>query len=64
MTEYRKNLWLGETPLILASGSRTRAELLASAGLVAQIVKPSVDERAIEAEAQDLSPFDLACRLA
>jgi septum formation protein len=35
-------------PLILASGSRARADLLRSAGLAFEVVVPSVDERAIE----------------
>lgn len=33
-----------EKPIVLASGSRTRAEMLAAAGLLVEIRKPSVDE--------------------
>lgn len=40
--------WLENAPLILASGSETRALMLQSAGLKLQIIKPDVDERAIE----------------
>jgi septum formation protein len=40
-------LWLGEKPLILASGSRTRFELLTAAGIPVETIKPVVDERAI-----------------
>ncbi|UUX52190.1 Maf family protein [Nisaea acidiphila] len=34
----------GEKPVVLASGSRTRAEMLRAAGLPVEIRKPSVDE--------------------
>lgn len=57
-------MWLPKSPLVLASGSRTRAELLANAGLIAEVIKPAVNERAIEAAGTDLNPIDLACRLA
>lgn len=57
------SIWRGTAPLILASTSHTRRDLLASAGLEAETVAPEVDERAIEAEA-DLTPTDLAMRLA
>jgi septum formation protein len=40
-------LWLGATPLVLASGSRTRLELLTAAGIPVEVVRPEVDERAI-----------------
>ncbi len=43
-------LWLGGAPLILASGSATRRQLLEAAGLPVEVIKPDVDERAIEAE--------------
>lgn len=64
MSDTAAHLWLPKAALILASGSRTRAELLANAGLVARVVKPSVDERAIEAELEGLNPINLAHRLA
>jgi nucleoside triphosphate pyrophosphatase len=34
----------GEKPVVLASGSRTRADMLRSAGLAVEIRKPAVDE--------------------
>lgn len=43
-------LWLGGAPPILASGSATRRQLLEAAGLPVEVIKPDVDERAIEAE--------------
>lgn len=42
--------WRGQAPLILASGSATRLQLLAAAGLPVEVVKPVVDERAAEAQ--------------
>ncbi|WP_276199476.1 Maf family protein [Chelatococcus sp. XZ-Ab1] len=43
-------LWLDAYPLVLASTSPTRRDLLVAAGLALEIEAPSVDERAIEAE--------------
>jgi septum formation protein len=40
-------LWLGDRPLALASGSRTRFDLLIAAGIPVEVMKPEVDERAI-----------------
>ncbi|MGE7473524.1 Maf family protein [Bosea sp. NPDC003192] len=42
--------WRGDTPLVLASGSATRLQLLEAAGLPVEVIKPDVDERLIEAE--------------
>jgi septum formation protein len=42
--------WRGDAPLILASGSTTRRQLLEAAGLPVEVVRPDVDERAIEAD--------------
>lgn len=42
-------LWLPREPLILASGSATRREMLAGAGIPVEVVRPEVDERALEA---------------
>ncbi|CAN7693259.1 Maf family protein [Bosea sp. LjRoot237] len=42
--------WRGDRPLILASGSATRLQLLEAAGVSVEVIKPVVDERAIEAE--------------
>jgi septum formation protein len=59
-------LWLGETPLVLASGSRTRLELLHAAGIPVEVVRPRVDERDISAplEAAGLAPARIAAALA
>lgn len=56
---------MGE-PVILASRSAIRAELLRKAGLQIEIIPAEVDERALEAqwEPQDLTPAELAERLA
>lgn len=43
-------LWRDPAPLILASTSTTRRELLASAGLGCETLSPIVDERAVEAQ--------------
>jgi len=40
-------LWLGDTPLVLASGSATRFALLTAAGIPVEVMRPDVDERAI-----------------
>ncbi len=42
------NWWLLERPLILASGSSTRATLLERSGIPIQPINPNIDERAIE----------------
>lgn len=42
--------WRGDAPLILASGSTTRRQLLEAAGIPLEVIRPSVDERAIEAD--------------
>ena len=42
------DLWVGEDPLVLASKSSTRRDLLASAGLPPEVVSPYIDERAVE----------------
>jgi septum formation protein len=41
-------LWLDPQPLILASGSATRRDMLLSAGIPVEVVKPEIDERAVE----------------
>ncbi|KAA2237850.1 Maf family protein [Salinarimonas soli] len=45
-------LWRLARPLLLASGSQTRRELLTSAAIPLEVAGPRVDERAIEAEAR------------
>lgn len=41
-------LWLADEPLILASGSETRRAMLANAGVPVEVIRPDVDERAVE----------------
>lgn len=41
-------LWLSPEPLILASGSATRRDMLTAAGIPVEVVKPEIDERAVE----------------
>lgn len=40
--------WLSPHPPVLASGSATRAALLRAAGIATDIVRPDIDERAVE----------------
>lgn len=49
------NLWIADKPLILASKSRSRQALLASAGIPFMAQPAEIDERALE---QDLSGSD------
>ncbi|MCA0420015.1 MAG: Maf family protein [Proteobacteria bacterium] len=42
------NLWLSDAPLILASGSTTRRDMLLAAGIPVEVAKPEIDERAVE----------------
>lgn len=44
------SVWIAPHPLLLASTSRTRRQLLDAAGLAPDVEAPEVDERAIEAE--------------
>lgn len=59
-------LWRDARPLILASASDTRRQLLASTGIPVEICPADVDERALEADLhRDLaSPADVARTLA
>src|SRR5579871_5298018 len=43
-------LWAGDQPLILASRSAARRELLAGFGIVAELMPADLDERAIETQ--------------
>ncbi|MCJ2095162.1 Maf family protein [Methylobacterium sp. J-072] len=56
--------WLRPDPLLLASTSPTRRLLLESAALPVETASPDIDERALEASSQGLSPPELALRLA
>lgn len=60
------SLWTGERPLILASASQARRLLLERAGVPAETQGSGVDERAVEADAEQdrLDPSALAQRLA
>jgi septum formation protein len=60
------SLWRAETPLLLASASRTRLLLLLAAGLRAEAVAAHVDERGIQAglEAGKAQPGAIALALA
>jgi septum formation protein len=41
-------LWLAKEPLILASGSATRRDIVLAVGIPVEVVKPEIDERAVE----------------
>ncbi|GJD35612.1 Maf family protein [Methylobacterium aerolatum] len=56
--------WTAAAPLLLASTSPTRRLLLESAALPVETHAPGVDERAVEAAAEGLSPVALAEALA
>src|SRR5271165_5415869 len=43
-----KSVWIGTSPLVLASRSAARLAMLASAGLPAEVVPADIDERAFE----------------
>lgn len=51
-------------PIVLASGSRYRAEMLASFGISAEIDPPNVDERSFDSRLHELGPDGLALELA
>jgi len=59
-------LWLSAQPLLLASGSTTRRDMLRAAGLPVETAKPQVDERAIEQPLQEAGepPSRIALALA
>lgn len=57
-------LWLVPAPLLLASASATRRDLLTGAGLPVETAPARIDERALEAEGGALAPVELARRLA
>lgn len=52
------------SPLILASGSAIRAQLLARAGLSFSILRPNVDEADLKTQFTNASPAELAANLA
>jgi septum formation protein len=59
-------LWKLEEPLLLASSSATRLNLLRSASIPVETKAPAVDERAVEEElrGRDLGPEEIALELA
>ena len=61
-----RQLWKLETPLLLASTSATRLNLLKAASIPVEPVAPNIDERLVEAELQErrLTPDLIALELA
>jgi len=57
-------LWRGDNQLILASKSRARRSLLASAGIDAEAMPAEIDERAVQAAAGITTASELAILLA
>ncbi len=60
------SLWLPDQPLVLASGSAVRAQMLRDAGIVTEVRPASIDERAVEAPllAAGAGPAEIARALA
>jgi septum formation protein len=58
------SLWIAPLPLILASTSATRREILERAGIPTDVQNPKIDERQIEEAAGSASSEELATRLA
>lgn len=56
--------WLGSTPLILASASPVRRQILAGAGIPVETMPAGIDERFIEAGLMDATGADIALALA
>ena len=56
--------WRAAHPLILASGSKIRRQLLINAGIPLEVVPPDIDERAIAAAAMPASAERIAELLA
>jgi septum formation protein len=57
-------LWRGDNQLVLASQSRARRSLLASAGINAEAMPAEIDERAVQAAAGITAASELATLLA
>lgn len=57
-------IWNPDFRLVLASGSATRKQLLAGAGLPFEARAPNIDERSVEAGVPDASATDIALALA
>jgi septum formation protein len=58
------NLWRGQDPLVLASQSRARQNLLANAGIAFEAIPADIDERAIQHASGLAAPGDIAALLA
>ncbi|GGY46505.1 Maf family protein [Parvularcula lutaonensis] len=52
------------TDIVLASGSRSRREILERAGIPFRVMRPDVDEDALKLQLTEKSPADLAIALA
>jgi septum formation protein len=61
-----QTLWLGKKPLVLASGSATRRDLLQAAAIPVDVVRPEVDERGLSRPLEEAgaAPGIVARRLA
>jgi septum formation protein len=59
-------MWLAAQPLILASGSRARFDLLVAAGIPVEVIRAHIDERALTdpLEKKHISPEIIALTLA
>jgi septum formation protein len=57
-------LWRGQSPLILASQSRARQDLLTNAGISFEAVPAEIDEREIQRRSGLAAPGDIAALLA
>jgi septum formation protein len=57
-------LWVVAAPLVLASGSAVRRQLLEAAGIPVEVRPASLDERAVEASAPPDDPAAIAALLA
>jgi septum formation protein len=58
------SLWRGQDPLVLASQSRARQTLLASAGIAFEAIAADIDERAIQQASGLVAPGEIAALLA
>jgi septum formation protein len=58
------SIWLGKTPLILASQSRARQMLLANAGIAFDSIPADIDERAVQKNSGLSAPGEIAKLLA
>ena len=58
------SIWLGKTPLILASQSRARQMLLANVGIPFEAIPAGIDERAVQKDSGLSAPGEIARLLA